>query len=207
MAWEPARFIAEMSRYTFFPMNSSHPMVSCMRKSRSMSSCTDGSGTTHTKPNEFRRHPNVQNTLKIQQPQAGSFFSTFLGKGSPKVRWVLVWSQPNPLYLFVELDGELAQRGGELTAFASELFGGRLCALQLRQPSLNEIHGWVSELNLYKEQLARENILEIMRFLAFDGLVERVERRNGRVEYHPLALGPDYNFGWERSEKTTILLR
>ena len=78
--------------------------------------------------------------------------------------------------------------------------------LQLRQPSLNEIHGWVSELNLYKEQLARENILEIMRFLAFDGLVERVERRNGRVEYHPLALGPDYNFGWERSEKTTILL-
>ena len=42
---------------------------------------TDGARTTHTKPNEFRRHPNVQNTLKIQQPQAGSFFRHFSENG------------------------------------------------------------------------------------------------------------------------------
>lgn len=63
----------------------------------------------------------------------------------------------------------------------------------VRNPSLEDIHGWVSELNLYKEKLARENIREIMQILSFDGIVERTERANGRVEYSALDLGPDYN--------------
>ena len=52
-----------------------------------------------------------------------------------------------------------------------------------------------------KVDLPGERCRTLLTALAALGLVERVERRNGRVEYHPLALGPDYNFGWERSEK------
>ena len=67
----------------------------------------------------------------------------------------------------------------------------------MRNPSLEDIHGWVSDNNLYKEKLARENIREIMQILRFDGLVERIERGNGREEYAALHLGPDYNFSLE----------
>ena len=68
----------------------------------------------------------------------------------------------------------------------------------MRNPSLEDIHGWVSDLNIYKEKLARDNIREIMQILRFDGLVERVERGNGREEYAALDLGPDYNFSLQQ---------
>lgn len=67
----------------------------------------------------------------------------------------------------------------------------------MRNPSLEDIHGWVSEHSLYKETLARENIREIMQILSFDGMVEKMERANGRIEYAALDLGPDYNFTLE----------